>query len=116
MRTSSCLLLLAVVTIIAVVYPVTTSAQQPWHPIDGEDIDRPFYQILGGWAVMEHVKQAHDGLKFSKVFSGEKQDLSTSVKYHFVIIASDRGGKTDRYDAELIEGNPRRLISFAPAN
>ncbi|KQK22924.1 cysteine proteinase inhibitor 8 [Brachypodium distachyon] len=116
MRTSIRLLLLAIVTIVAVVYPVTTSAQQPWQKIDGEEIDRPFYQNLGGWAVTEHVKQAHDGLKFNKVFSGERQDLSTSVKYHFVIIALNGDGKTGRYDAELIEGNPRKLISFALAN
>ncbi|KQK22923.1 hypothetical protein BRADI_1g70100v3 [Brachypodium distachyon] len=116
MRTSSRLLLLAVVTIVAVVYPVATSAEQPWYPIDGEDITKPFFQTLGKWAVTEHVKQTQHFLKFDKVFSGERQELSEGMKYHFVIIALNGGGNTGRYDAELIEGNPRRLISFAPPN
>ncbi|KQK22991.1 cysteine proteinase inhibitor 8 [Brachypodium distachyon] len=110
MRTSN-LLLIAVLTVVAVVYPVAMSAQQPWHPIEGEDL-----QSLGGWAVTEHVKQAHDGLKFSKVFSGEKQQLSTGEKYHLVIIALNGSGKTGRYDVVLIEGKTaRKLISFTPA-
>ncbi|KQK22993.1 cysteine proteinase inhibitor 8 [Brachypodium distachyon] len=115
MRTSS-LLLLAIVTIVAVVYPVATSARQLYYPIEGEVIDTPFFQNLGGWAVTEHVKQANDGLKFVKVFSGEKQQLLTGVRYHFVIISLNGNGSTGRYDAELIDSNTRKLISFAPAN
>uniref|UniRef100_A0A453SJV0 Cystatin domain-containing protein n=1 Tax=Aegilops tauschii subsp. strangulata TaxID=200361 RepID=A0A453SJV0_AEGTS len=62
MRT--CSLLIIIAAVVAVAYPVATSAQVAWYPIGG--INEPHVQELGRWAVAEHVKQAHDGLKFIK--------------------------------------------------
>ncbi|CAM0871889.1 unnamed protein product [Alopecurus aequalis] len=109
-------LLLVLVAAVAVAYPVATSAQVSWYPIG--DVNEPHVQELGRWAVAEHVKQAHDGLKFSKVTSGEEQS-DAGVKYHLVIEALNGDGKQGRYEAFLVEevrSNTRTLISFTPAN
>ena len=113
MRT--CSLLLVIVAIVAVVYPVATTAGEYWYPI--EDIDQPHVQELGGWAVTEHERQGHDGLKFSEVTSGEFQKLVAGVKYHLLIDVLNRAGEHGRYEAELIEvatSSTRRLITFGP--
>ncbi|KAM0830273.1 hypothetical protein ACQ4PT_066312 [Festuca glaucescens] len=114
MKTSS--LLLVVVAAIAVVCPIATSAQGSGYPI-GDPMNEPHVQELGAWAVAEHVKQAHDGLKFNKVVSGDEQS-DAGVKYHLVIEALNSGGKQGKYEAVLVEevrSNTRTLISFSPA-
>ncbi|KQK22992.1 putative cysteine proteinase inhibitor 7 [Brachypodium distachyon] len=113
MRTCN-LLLLLVVAGIAVVYPVATSAEEFWYPIDVND---PHVQELGKWAVIEHVKKAHDGLTFSKVTRGEEQDVG-GVKYRLSIEAVQGSGTVGKYSTVLIEeprSKTRNLISFAPA-
>ena len=110
-------LLVVVAAAVAVAYPVATSAQGSWYPI-GDPVNEPHVQELGAWAVAEHVKQAHDGLKFSKVVSGEEQSVA-GVKYHLVIEALNGAGKQGKYEAMLVEearDNTRTLISFSPAN
>ncbi|KAM0821792.1 hypothetical protein ACQ4PT_071947 [Festuca glaucescens] len=94
-------LLVVMAAAFAVVYPIATSAQVSWYPI-GDPMNEPHVQELGAWAVAEHVKQAHDGLKFNKVVSGEEQS-DAGVKYHLVIEALNSGGKQGRYEAILIE-------------
>ncbi|KAF7054990.1 hypothetical protein CFC21_062573, partial [Triticum aestivum] len=42
-----------------------------WYPIGDVD-NEPHVQELGGWAVAEHIKKMHDGLKFIKVMSDEE--------------------------------------------
>ncbi|KAM3212902.1 hypothetical protein ACQJBY_065742 [Aegilops geniculata] len=114
MRT--CSLLLIIAAAVAVAYPIATSAQVAWYPIGS--INEPHIQELGGWAVAEHVKQAHDGLKFIKVMSGEKAP-DAGVKYHLVIKAFNSNHKRVRYEAYLVEevrSNKRTLISFSPVN
>jgi hypothetical protein len=109
-------LLVVVVAAVVVAYPVTTSAQGSWYPI-GDPKNEPHVQELGAWAVAEHVKKAHDGLKFSKVVSGEEQS-DAGVKYHLVIEALNAAGKPGRYETLLVEevrSNTRTLISFGPA-
>uniref|UniRef100_A0ACD5TW05 Uncharacterized protein n=1 Tax=Avena sativa TaxID=4498 RepID=A0ACD5TW05_AVESA len=109
-------LLIAVVAAVAIIaYPVITSAQAAWYPID--PTNEPHVQELGAWAVSEHVKQAHDGLKFSRVRSGEEQS-DAGVKYHLVMEALNGDGKRGRYEAFLVEqvrSSTRTLISFSPA-
>ncbi|PNT77931.1 putative cysteine proteinase inhibitor 7 [Brachypodium distachyon] len=110
MRTCSLLLL-----IIGVVYPAATSAGEFWYPIG--NVNNPHVQELGKWAVTEHAKNAHDGLRFSKVTSGEEQDVA-GVKYRLSIDAVQGNGKVGKYSTVLIEeprSNTRTLISFAPA-
>ncbi|KAF7097175.1 hypothetical protein CFC21_099023 [Triticum aestivum] len=114
MRTCSLLLLIAAT--VAVAYPVATFAQVAWYPIGG--VNEPHVQELGKWAVAEHVKQAHDGLKFIKVMSGEKAP-DAGVKYHLIIKAFNSNNKPVRYEAFLVEeirSNTRNLISFSPVN
>jgi hypothetical protein len=109
-------LLVVVVAAVAVAYPIATSAQVAWYPI-GDPQNEPHVQELGAWAVAEHVKQAHDGLKFSKVVSGEEAS-DAGVKYHLIIEALNGVGKPGRYETFLIEevrSNTRSLISFGPA-
>jgi hypothetical protein len=109
-------LLVVMAAAFAVAYPIATSAQLSWYPI-GDPMNEPHVQELGAWAVAEHVKQVHDGIKFSKVVSGEEQS-DAGVKYHLIIEALNSGGKQGRYEAILIEevrSYTRTLISFSPA-
>uniref|UniRef100_A0ACD5W8U5 Uncharacterized protein n=1 Tax=Avena sativa TaxID=4498 RepID=A0ACD5W8U5_AVESA len=109
MRT--CTMILVLLLTFTVVYP---AAAEYWYPI--EDVETPHVQELGGWAVAEHVRQRHDGLRFGKVTSGELQ-MVAGVKYHLLIDALSSGGEHGRYEAVLIEekrSSTRRLISFGP--
>uniref|UniRef100_A0ACD6A2V1 Uncharacterized protein n=1 Tax=Avena sativa TaxID=4498 RepID=A0ACD6A2V1_AVESA len=110
MRTCTSTMILVLLVTFTVVYP---AAAYYWYPI--EDVETPHVQELGGWAVAEHVRQRHDGLKFGKVTSGELQQVD-GVKYHLLIDALNRGGQHGRYEAVLIEerSSTRRLISFGP--
>ena len=115
MRT--CSLLIIIAAVVDVAYPVATSAQVAWYPI-GDVNNEPHVQKLGGWAVAEHVKQVHDGLKFIKVMSGEKAP-DAGVKYHLIIKAFNSNDKPARYEAYLVEearSNTRTLIFFSPVN
>lgn len=88
-----------------------------WTPI--KDVNDPDIQDLGRWAISEHVKQASDGLSFSKVVSCEEQVVA-GTNYKLVIEAT-RGadGKSATYGAVVYEKEwtkTRQLLSFAPAN
>ncbi|KAG2582718.1 cysteine proteinase inhibitor 8-like [Panicum virgatum] len=115
MRTN--LLLVAAVVVCAVAAtPTTATKVGVWEPIT--DINDPFVQELGGWAVAEHVKEANDGLKLSKVVSGD-QKVGSGMNYRLVIHALGRDGKGASYKALVYDqewSNTRRLLSFAPAN
>ena len=66
----------------------------------------------------EHVKEANDGLKFSKVVSGDQQVVS-GMKYRLVIDALSRDGRVTSFKALVYDqewSNTRRLLSFDPAN
>uniref|UniRef100_M8CVX4 Cysteine proteinase inhibitor n=1 Tax=Aegilops tauschii TaxID=37682 RepID=M8CVX4_AEGTA len=98
MRT--CTLLLIVVAVVAVVFPVATSAAGNWSPI--EDINSPHIQELGEWAVAEHLKQANDGIKFSKVTGGDYRE-EAGVRYRLIIDALNRDGKHGREEPGVTE-------------
>ncbi|CAN6306137.1 unnamed protein product [Urochloa humidicola] len=87
-----------------------------WSPI--KDVSDPHIQELGGWAVAEHVKKANDGLRFSKVVSGEQQAVS-GLNCKLVIEATGRDGKSGTYRAAVYEDEwtkTRQLLEFEPAN
>ena len=111
------LLLVAAVVVCAVAAtPTTATKVGVWEPVT--DINDPFVQELGGWAVAEHVKEANDGLKLSKVVSGD-QKVGSGMNYRLVIHALGRDGKGASYKALVYDqewSNTRRLLSFDPAN
>ncbi|KAM3311309.1 hypothetical protein ACQJBY_031779 [Aegilops geniculata] len=113
MRTGT--LLLVVVAFVAVVYPVASSAAGDWSLI--EDINNPHIQELGEWAVAEHLKQANDGIKFSRVTGGDYRE-EAGVRYRLIIDALNRNSKHGKYRGVLIEEriSTRHLIFFSPAN
>ncbi|KAF8769308.1 hypothetical protein HU200_006822 [Digitaria exilis] len=117
MRTMCSLLLVAAVASALAASPTTAQAQGGQYvPI--ANINDPHIQEIGQWAVAEHVKQANDGLTFSKVVSGEKQVVS-GVNFRLVIDAFKGDGKDARYQAIVFEQvwtNTRKLRSFRPAN
>ncbi|KAJ1296581.1 hypothetical protein BS78_01G312400 [Paspalum vaginatum] len=86
-----------------------------WRPI--KDVSDPHIQELGSWAVSEHVKEAEDGLSFTKVVSGEQQVVA-GMNYKLAIEATDADGKSTTYQAAVYEGlsSQRRLLSFKPSN
>ncbi|KAL6850514.1 hypothetical protein ACP4OV_021141 [Aristida adscensionis] len=87
-----------------------------WSPI--KDINDPHIQELGGWAVSEHVKQAHDGLVFTKVVSGREQVVA-GMKYDLAVVVSNSDGKSAKYGALVHEemfNKKRELLAFRPAN
>ncbi|GJN11266.1 hypothetical protein PR202_ga29444 [Eleusine coracana subsp. coracana] len=43
------------------------------------DINDPYIQNLGKWAVAQHVKQANDGIKFNKVNHAEVKPQATNI-------------------------------------
>ncbi|KAL6645599.1 hypothetical protein ACP70R_017207 [Stipagrostis hirtigluma subsp. patula] len=111
----SSVLLVAIVVVYAVAAP-TTAIPGGWSPI--KDINDPHIQELGEWAVTEHVKQANDGLKFSRVVSGDQQVVA-GVNYRLVVDASNNDGKDAKYQAVVYERewtNTRELVSFKPVN
>ncbi|KAF7076452.1 hypothetical protein CFC21_081103 [Triticum aestivum] len=115
MRT--CSLLLIIVAVVVVAYPFRTSAEEEWYPI-GDPDNEPHVQELGGWAMAEHIKQAHDGIKFVKVVSGEVANVA-GLKYRLNIKALNKNGQPGAYKAILLEEvreNEHTLISFGPAN
>ncbi|CDJ26341.1 hypothetical protein CFC21_043096 [Triticum aestivum] len=115
MRTG--ILIIIIFATIVVAYPFATSAEEEWYPI-GDPDNEPHVQELGGWAVAEHVKQAHDGLKFINVVSGAEANAA-GVKYRLDIKALKNNGQPGAYRAILLEevrDNERTLISFEPTN
>ncbi|WVZ57396.1 hypothetical protein U9M48_007785 [Paspalum notatum var. saurae] len=86
-----------------------------WRPI--MDVSDPHIQELGSWAVSEHVKEAADGLSFTKVVSGEQQVVA-GMNYKLEIEATDAAGKSATYQAAVYEGlsSQRRLLSFKPTH
>ncbi|KQK04275.2 hypothetical protein BRADI_2g12750v3, partial [Brachypodium distachyon] len=86
-----------------------------WTPI--RDVYEQRIQELGRWAVAEHVKAAHDGVRFSKVTSGEEQAVTESeTNYRLVIDGADAAGKDAAYAASVFEGKTRELLAFGLAN
>ena len=114
----------AAVVCLCSVAPAASAREEPpvpkifggWKPI--KNVDDPHIQELGRWAVSEHVKQASDGLVFSKVVSGEEQ-IVAGTNYKLVIQATRGGaGKSATYGAVVYEklDKTRQLLSFNPAN
>jgi len=103
------------------VAPAASAREEPqivggWKPI--KNVNDPHIQEIGRWAVAEHVKQASDGLVFSKVVSGEEQ-IVAGTNYKLVIQATRGGsGKSVTYGAVVYEklDKTRQLLSFNPAN
>ncbi|EER95296.2 cysteine proteinase inhibitor 8 [Sorghum bicolor] len=82
------------------------------------NINDPHVQEVGRWAVSEHVKKANDGLKFSRVVSGQYQVVE-GFNYRLIIDATDSHGKVAKYEAVVWEKeweNFLQLTSFKPAN
>lgn len=104
------LLVIAVVLAVYVVAAPTTATLV--------DINDPYIQNLGKWAVAEHVKQANDGIKFNKVVSGDKGPAwVVGISYDLIIDASNRDGKDTKYKAVITKSDWGRkpvLKSFKP--
>ncbi|TVU01252.1 hypothetical protein EJB05_53291, partial [Eragrostis curvula] len=64
------------------------------------NIDDPLVQDLGSWAVIEHVKQANDGIKFNKVVSGVQTFPGLGYNFDLIIDALNRDGKHGKYEAK----------------
>ncbi|TVU38290.1 hypothetical protein EJB05_11650, partial [Eragrostis curvula] len=83
------------------------------------DINNPFVQEVGNWAVMEHVKQAKDGIKFNKVVRADQNALGLGINYDLIIDASNNDGKDGKYEANVYLrdwADKRTLLAFQPAN
>ncbi|TVU38288.1 hypothetical protein EJB05_11648, partial [Eragrostis curvula] len=83
------------------------------------DIDNPRIQQVGSWAVMEHDNEAHDGIQFNKVVSGNEKITGFILHYDLIIDALNNDGKDCKYEAEVreIDGSMKRtLVAFKPAN
>ena len=123
MRALISMLIVAAAAVVGLcsVAPAASASEEPqivggWKPI--KNVNDPHIQELGRWAVSEHVKQASDGLVFSKVVSGEEQ-LVAGTNYKLVIQATRGGaGKSATYGAVVYErfDKTRQLLSFNPAN
>uniref|UniRef100_A0A0D9WYJ2 Cystatin domain-containing protein n=1 Tax=Leersia perrieri TaxID=77586 RepID=A0A0D9WYJ2_9ORYZ len=111
---------LAAIGIIAVCAAAVTApgaraaAVDAWSPI--KNINDPYIQKLGWWAVSEENKVSQSGaLTFSKVTGGEQQlqDIA-DMKYRLYIDASSGNDKNGSYMAVVLEqANTRKLISFS---
>ncbi|KAI4993213.1 hypothetical protein ZWY2020_007526 [Hordeum vulgare] len=115
MRSSIPLVIGVVAVIYAVVMPAT-AMPGGWEHIG--NIKDPRIQRLGKWAVAEHVKQARDRLRFSKVVLGTVQVVS-GFNYRLLVQALDGAGKKGAYKAEVYEeaaGKGRKLVSFTPVD
>lgn len=127
MRTLISMLIVAAAAVVGLcsVAPAASAREEPpmpqivggWKPI--KNVNDPHIQELGRWAVSEHVKQASDGLVFSKVVSGEEQVVA-GTNYKLVIQVTKGGGagKSATYGAVVYEklDKTRQLLSFNPAN
>lgn len=106
--------LLVVVAIAICVITVPTMAE----PVD---INSSYIQEYGMWAVMEHNRQAHDGIKFKKVVGGYRSvgPIDDYFEYGLIIDAQSSNGKYAKYEASLtVRGRvsgKRTLMSFGPA-
>ena len=124
MRALISMLIVAAAAVVGLcsVAPAASAREEPqivggWKPI--KNVNDPHIQEIGRWAVSEHVKQASDGLVFSKVVSGEVQ-IVAGTNYRLVIQATKGGGagKSATYGAVVYEkvDKTRQLLSFNPAN
>jgi cystatin-C len=87
-----------------------------WQPIT--NFTDLHVQYLSKWVIAEHTKVYNDGLRFSKVVSGEVQ-IVASVNYRLDVDALRLDGKDAMYKAEVFEqdwptSTTRKLISFDP--
>ncbi|KAL6645077.1 hypothetical protein ACP70R_016685 [Stipagrostis hirtigluma subsp. patula] len=84
-----------------------------WDPADPNS---PRVKDLGSWAVEEHDRRAHEGLKFVKAVSAESM-IKAAVTYRLVIVAQGPDGEDAKYKAEVFvndEISYRDLRSFSP--
>jgi hypothetical protein len=82
------------------------------------DINDPYIQEIGRWAVEEHDKQANDNLKFLKVLSGMHQTVE-GENYQVLIQVVKADGNDGKYNAEVFDQvwtKTRKLTSFGPIN
>uniref|UniRef100_A0ACD5XMF9 Uncharacterized protein n=1 Tax=Avena sativa TaxID=4498 RepID=A0ACD5XMF9_AVESA len=111
-------LLVAGATVLDAAAMPSTALDGKWQPIS--NITDPHLKDLGEWAVAEHTKVYNDGLRFSKVVSGEVQIVAV-LNYRLVVDALPLDGKDTMYEAEVFEqdwptSTTRKLVSFDPAN
>lgn len=107
--------LLFVVAVVAIYVFATPTNATMASPVD---INDPYIQRIGRWAVTEHVKQTNDNIKFTKVVSGRK-DRTLGINYDLIIDASNSKGKNEKYEAELYQldrGDKLSLLSFSSAD
>jgi cystatin-C len=104
---------------------VLDAATTPGAALDNEwkaikNITDPHVQTLGKWAVWKHTWVSNDGLRFSKVVSGEMQLVTGGVNYRLDVEALLMNDKHAMYKAEVFEVESttvtmRKLVSFVPA-
>ena len=90
-----------------------------WKPIT--DITDPHVQALGGWTTWKHTWVYNDGLRFSKVVSGQMQIIAGGENYRLDVDALQLSGKDAMYKALVFEQDmstttTRKLVSFERAN
>ncbi|CAM0875744.1 unnamed protein product [Alopecurus aequalis] len=97
----------------AATIPAAAATYGPFQAIT--NVDAPYIQELGKWALAEHVKQANDGLRFDKVVDGKFQ-VVVGLNYVLVInAANDADGTEERHTAQVYLHywtNTRQLVSF----
>lgn len=104
-----------VVAIVVYVIMIPTTAE----PVD---INSSYIQECGMWAVTEHNKLAHDGIKFKKVVSANRTMGPSDDYFHYnlIIDAQGKNGQYGKYKASLAVRarvfGKRTLMSFGPAN
>jgi cystatin-C len=115
---------LLVVLLIAGATVLDAAAMAPGPALDNgwkaiKNITDPHVQTLGKWAVWKHTWVFNDGLRFSKVVSGEMQLVTGGVNYRLDVDALKMDDKHAMYKAEVFEVESttvtmRKLVSFVP--
>ncbi|CAM0871890.1 unnamed protein product [Alopecurus aequalis] len=90
-----------------------------WQPIT--NITDPDVQVLGKWTVTKHTMLENDGLKFSKVVSGQMRIVDGGEDYQLDVDVLQLSGKDAMYKAIVFERDwstttSRKLAYFEPAN
>uniref|UniRef100_A0ACD5ZJG8 Uncharacterized protein n=1 Tax=Avena sativa TaxID=4498 RepID=A0ACD5ZJG8_AVESA len=90
-----------------------------WLPI--KNITDTHVQDLGRWAVVKHTWVSNDGLRFSKVVSGEMQIIEYGINYQLKVQTLLLNGKdamntTKVFEQDSPTSTTRKLLSFGPAN
>ncbi|XP_051196161.1 cysteine proteinase inhibitor 8-like [Lolium perenne] len=105
--------------------PDAAAAAAPSAALDGKwkpiiNITDPHVQDLGRWAVVKHTWVYNDGLRFSKVVSGEMQIVDFGINYRLDVDALRMNDAHAMYKVEMFEQDwptvtTRKLGSLVPA-